>query len=462
MNLNGESLRKLMFPFVIISSCLTLYLTSLYNYLLFHSLVELSTVVISFGIFVVAWSSRHYINNIFLLILGIGYFFIGSVDLLHTLSYGGMQIFYGYDKNLPTQLWIVGRYIEALTFIGALIFFKRRLAQNHEIALAKFNLIFLFYFGISLFIILSTFYWKNFPDAYIEGVGLTQFKKNSEYIISLLFLFATILIFKKSKLIDSKMVNLLSLALMFKIVSELLFTEYVGIHDFSNMLGHLLKFISFLLLYRAILEIGLMRPYQFLFVNSKKSQEEYRLAQNEMQKRVEEDIIELYRHAGISNRKMSLLLEMEEQSKYNKDRQGVIKHIVNSLKGAFHADVVLLYRHKKGYQFSLVLGEGVNINVRPDLIDVSPQEAIFIKSLMEEKKRISFSCDSALAGCFKDGSNLEYCVATPLVQKNICVGFLLIGFKKYKKVDKQGLEFLDIFSIHIVSAMVRLQLIKKD
>ncbi len=37
---------------------LGLYLTSLYNYLLFHSLAEIFSIVIAFSIFILAWNCR--------------------------------------------------------------------------------------------------------------------------------------------------------------------------------------------------------------------------------------------------------------------------------------------------------------------------------------------------------------------------------------------------------------------
>ena len=40
-----------------------LYLASLYNYLLFHSLAEGFSIVIACGIFIVAWNTRRYIDR---------------------------------------------------------------------------------------------------------------------------------------------------------------------------------------------------------------------------------------------------------------------------------------------------------------------------------------------------------------------------------------------------------------
>ena len=77
-----------------------LYLTSLYSYLLFHSLVELFSIIVACCIFIVAWNSRRFLDNNYLLFIGITYLFIGGLDLVHTLAYKGMGVFQEYDSNL--------------------------------------------------------------------------------------------------------------------------------------------------------------------------------------------------------------------------------------------------------------------------------------------------------------------------------------------------------------------------
>jgi hypothetical protein len=57
-----------------------LYLMSLYNYLLFHSIAELFSVFVAIGIFMLAWNSRPFLDNSYLLFLGIAYLFIGALD----------------------------------------------------------------------------------------------------------------------------------------------------------------------------------------------------------------------------------------------------------------------------------------------------------------------------------------------------------------------------------------------
>ncbi len=77
---------------------------SVYSYLLFHCLVEVFSVAVAWVIFVTAWNSRRFMNNHFLLFLGIGYLFVAFLDLMHTLTYKGMGVLPVSDANPPTQL----------------------------------------------------------------------------------------------------------------------------------------------------------------------------------------------------------------------------------------------------------------------------------------------------------------------------------------------------------------------
>ena len=96
-----------------------LYLTSLYSYLLFHSLAEVFSIVVACGIFLVAWNSRRFLENNYLLFAGIAFLFVAGIDFLHTLSYAGMGVFQGYGTDLPTQLWIAARYLESISLMSS-------------------------------------------------------------------------------------------------------------------------------------------------------------------------------------------------------------------------------------------------------------------------------------------------------------------------------------------------------
>jgi PAS domain-containing protein len=242
---------------------LGLYLASLYNYLLFHSLTEIFSIVVACGIFMVTWNSRRFLDNNYLLVLGIGYLFVGGLDLIHTLTYKGMGIFQGYGTNPATQLWIAARYTESLSLFIAPLFFRRRL---------RIDLLFMGYTLVFLLLLISIFYWNIFPICFIEGVGLTPFKKISEYIISLILLSSITLLLKNRSEFDRDVLLWIVWSILLTIASELAFTFYIDAYGFSNLIGHFLKIASFYLIYKALIQTGLTRPYDLLFRNLKQSE----------------------------------------------------------------------------------------------------------------------------------------------------------------------------------------------
>jgi hypothetical protein len=242
-----------------------LYVSSLFSYLLFHSTAELFSMVVAGSIFMIAWNARKFMDNNYLLFLGIAYLFVGGLDLFHTLSYAGMGVFPGYGTNLPTQLWIAARYMESISLLIAPIFLTRRL---------KSSFAFVFYTVIFVAVLTSIYYWHIFPDCFIQDTGLTPFKRISEYIIGLILLTSLFLLYKNRSQLDKLVLRWLAISIAVTILSELAFTGYIHAYDFANFLGHLLKIISFVLIYKAIIVTGLARPYSLLFRNLKQREEE--------------------------------------------------------------------------------------------------------------------------------------------------------------------------------------------
>ncbi len=224
---------------------LALYLTSLYSFLLFHTLVELFSIIIAGAIFVLAWNFRQFYRDSFLTFIGTAFLYIGFIDLLHTLAYKGMGVFPGGDANLPTQLWIAARYLQSLSLLAAPLFLGRRVRLLW--LGSGFNL-------LTGLLLLSIFVWPIFPVCYIEGVGLTPFKIISEYIINLILAASALVLVLQRRKIDRRVLRLLVLAIGCTIVSELAFTFYIDVYGFSNLVGHYFKIFASYLVYKAIIE----------------------------------------------------------------------------------------------------------------------------------------------------------------------------------------------------------------
>jgi hypothetical protein len=240
-------------------------LTRLQGYLLFHSLAEMFGIIIAAGIFILAWHSRRIADIPFFLFLGVWGLCAAGIDLLHTLAFKGMGVFPGSTANLPTQLWIAARYVDSLSFLAAPFFIAHR---------PKPRVLLLCAVAVLAALLALIFATDLFPDSYIEGRGLTLFKKASEYLISGIFILAAALIVMRRRSFDPKIVRLLLAVLGLKALSELAFTLYVGVYDVFNLLGHLLRIVAASLVYLGIVSTGFEKPYSILFHDLKKREEE--------------------------------------------------------------------------------------------------------------------------------------------------------------------------------------------
>jgi signal transduction histidine kinase len=241
---------------------LGLYASSLYSYVLFHSLVELFSVLVAFMIFVLAWNTRRVQDNHYLLFIGIASLCSGALDLVHTLAYKGMGVFPDYDANLATQLWIAFRSVFSVSLLMAPILVNRKLSPEKTLAVSL---------AVTVFLLASIFL-RWFPDCFVEGSGLTPFKIVSEYVICLIFLAALAALIVKRYAFDRTVLKLMVLSILSSIISELNFTQYASVYGAANMAGHFFELLSYILIYRAIVVTGVIEPSNLLFRNLKQSE----------------------------------------------------------------------------------------------------------------------------------------------------------------------------------------------
>ena len=268
---------------------LGLYAARLYNYLLFHSLAEAFSVVVACSIFLVAWNARRSQDNHYFLFVGIAYLFSGVVDLVHMLGYKGMGVFPGYDANLPTQLWIGARYLQAISLLIAPRFAGGSL--NPKAALAGY--------AVAVFLLFASVFAGVFPDCFLPGAGLTPFKVYSEYAICAILLASIFLLFAKREHFERDVFRTMALSVAVAVGSEFLFTLYRDVYGFYNLAGHYLKILSFYLVYRAVIGIDLARWFEWNRLlqqeleERKRAQEEARAAKEGLERRVAERTAEL-------------------------------------------------------------------------------------------------------------------------------------------------------------------------
>ena len=260
------------------------YYLSEKNYLLFHTLVELFSIVIAFTITTVSVYSFRVTKDKLVVMMGIAYFFVGGFDLLHTLAFKGMGVFSGNTANLATQLWIIARYIEALSILAIPFLLSKKVRYHYLLTT---------YILISSILLITLFHWDVFPTCAIPGQGLTPFKIVSEYIISGIFVFALFALKNRKHLIENQVYKYLVLAYSTTIVTELCFTLYVDPYGLFNMLGHILKIISFYFIYQAVVKTSILLPYMKLELALEvlKQEMEQRKREEEIRIKMEEEML---------------------------------------------------------------------------------------------------------------------------------------------------------------------------
>lgn len=248
-------LKSLITP--LLAVLLLAYIRWQYGVLLFHTLAELFSVIVGILMMVVACSTRRFTQNDFLIYLGIGYFWIAVLDGWHTFTLKEMPFLEISDGGITLHLWIYTRLIESFLLLSALLFLKRKL--NTMLMTGIFA-------SLTLIIIWASLTLKE--PVMITPDGLTAFKINAEYlIISLLSItFFTYIRFRKY--LADKVLYFMLTSLVLTIFAELSFTLYTDFTGKAFVFGHLFKFLSFWMIYQAIVRTTLIEPFNVMAKNS--------------------------------------------------------------------------------------------------------------------------------------------------------------------------------------------------
>ncbi len=273
---------------------LLLFLLSRFNSLLIHTLIELSNIVLLTAAFLLGWNTKHLVRSQFFMILTVGFFAAGSVDLL-TLTYKAMQGLPVVAADIATQLWLIARTIGAFAFLCAI------LSLGHKVRFTAKEWLFGFLFSGAGILALV---WPLgiFPNCLSEGGFLTPFKIYSEYFLAGLLCLAAALIWLRKQYLNRHSVVLLLLAIGLSATSELVLNLSVDSYGLMTFLGHYFKLGSAVLVYFALVEGTLRSPFSTLFRDVGHSYEELN---QELQRRVTAE-----KQQEVAHQEASLLYQM--------------------------------------------------------------------------------------------------------------------------------------------------------
>ncbi|MGV8084444.1 MAG: MASE3 domain-containing protein [Coriobacteriia bacterium] len=324
----------------LVAVLIALTLTGLNNYPLFHSLAEMFCMIVAAVMFIIAFNTRRLSDNHYLLFVGIGSLAFVAIGVAHLFGYRGVQLFPGFDANLPTQAFIAQRAMLAISFLLAPLFVRRRL--NVSLALSAFG-------AATLLALLSMLVWRTFPDMFIDGIGLTALKQVLDYALSTLFVVGAALLWAKRDAFEPIVWRFIIVVLGFLFASELMFTLYADPFGTANLAGHLFQVCAFWLLYRAVVVTALVDPFGLLFRE---------LALREAS-------------ASEMNRQLRAIVEISDAAISTLERDDLVDSLLRRLTNVMSADAAILFLADRDVlrfyaavgvplpSFELHLGEGL-------------------------------------------------------------------------------------------------------
>ncbi|MBD3609958.1 MAG: response regulator [Gammaproteobacteria bacterium] len=237
-----------------IALSLLVIISSLYNFLLFHTVAELFSITVAIIMAVVAWNMYPFTRNNFLLYLGCGYFWVGILDLMHTLTFRGMNLIITDGANTGLEFWITTRYLEAALLLTSPLFLTRTINPQKVFT----------YFALIALIIFSAVINGWLPELFIEGQGLTDFKIYSEYVIIAILALAILTLNNHRELLDARVYHLMIASIVLTMLAEISFTLYLDVVELPAIVGHILKMFSYWVIFLAVIRTTLQEPFAMM------------------------------------------------------------------------------------------------------------------------------------------------------------------------------------------------------
>ncbi|CCO09304.1 sensor domain-containing diguanylate cyclase [Desulforamulus hydrothermalis] len=224
-----------------------------------HTNIEFFCVFVALSTFTVTWYS--YLNNCsyYSYFIGLGLLAVGLIDLFHFYSYEGMPHIFSQacaNKAMLFHLW--GRLLLSVTFLASVFLYQKQLCF-----IKRFRISMLAVALLVVGIVFATVTWfpHLYPPMLSSGQNHTHYKTIAEYLIIVVLLGAVwghLRLYKKH--MDGYL-QLIIAILVILVFSELCFAAEYSSYDTLNLLGHIFRFASYILIYAAIFINNVKRPY---------------------------------------------------------------------------------------------------------------------------------------------------------------------------------------------------------
>lgn len=216
------------------------------NYLLFHTLAELFSIVVATVTLVLASTSLQFTRNQFVIYVAVAVGWCGVLDLAHLLALKELHLLPTVSTDPASQLWLVARSLQALALVSASLWWAR------SVRVGWLHLGFGSVVLLSLWLVFS----GQLPDVYLDGQGLYATIGVMVVVIALLWHY-------RARMSPPLRTNLL-LAGTFMLATDMALIHYASWFTQASQWGHLFKIFSYWYLYRALVQSALNEPFDLL------------------------------------------------------------------------------------------------------------------------------------------------------------------------------------------------------
>ncbi|MFC0337948.1 PAS domain S-box-containing protein/diguanylate cyclase (GGDEF) domain-containing protein [Kushneria avicenniae] len=233
--------------------------SQLHSYLGFHSLIELTCVIVAILATLSIFNSYRTLSTQYLCV-GALLALSAMLDSLHLLSMPGMpDLFTPNTLNKAIYFWLLAR----LCAISALLLLSLSHLPDQPARFPRLILVAFLCAGV-LALIGGFGYLDRAPDLYIPGQGLTPLKISLEWGLAGMSVLAGLILLRSSHLQRRRDREMLTVAAWVTALAEICFTLYGTANDEFNVLGHLYKAVSYILIFRALFLSHLRYPWKAL------------------------------------------------------------------------------------------------------------------------------------------------------------------------------------------------------
>lgn len=221
-----------------------------YDFEVFHHLVEMFGIGIACTIFAVAWNTRRYGEGPFLSLLALSFLAVALIDTLHLVIYARSSG--PASLNLAQQLEQFRDLGSGFSLLLAGLWGYRRFSS--PLLPAAYGL-------LLLALLASLLAGGIWPDFYRGAQELTDQGAMGQGIASLVLAVAALVCWRRRVALDPEVRPLLLGAALAGLVAEQLTLISLLRQDLRDLGGHLFWMLSFYLVYRALVQVGVARPH---------------------------------------------------------------------------------------------------------------------------------------------------------------------------------------------------------